>query len=292
MRWRRQMIGPLFVAPAFVLYAIFMLYPFSQSIYLSLTNWDGAQAVKHFVGLANYTEMLHDPLVGTSLWHNVIWIVVGTITPLAVGMFLAVLLWHRPLGFTLFRVAFFMPQVLSIVVVAIIWNWIYDPVFGGLNALLTDVGLGALSRGWLGDPTLALYAVLAAAIWATIGFVVVIFLAGLQNVSVDLLDAALIDGANAWQQFWNVILPELNNVVTVVTLLLLIGGFNVFDIIFVLTGGGPNNGTQVIATYTYQMAFTENRVGYGAALSMLMTVLSLIASLVFMRIRERQGLQQ
>jgi ABC-type sugar transport system permease subunit len=134
---------------------------------------------------------------------------------------------------------------------------------------------------------LALYAVLAAAIWAEIGFVFVIFLAGLQNVSRDLLEAALIDGANAWQQFWNVTIPQLANVLTTVTVLLLIGGFSVFDIVFIMTGGGPANSTELIATYTYKQAFTQNQVGYAAALSLVLTAISLIASVIFIRVRER-----
>jgi ABC-type sugar transport system permease subunit len=287
-RWRRRMVGPLFVAPAFILYAVFMLYPFVQSIYLSLTAWDGAQAVKRFVGLANYGELIHDQLLRLSLWHNIIWIIIGTISPLVIGMTLALLLWQHPPGFTILRTIYFMPQVLSAVLIAIIWGWIYDPVFGILNTMLTNLGLSSFTRGWLGDPNLALYAVLVAAIWAATGFVFVILLAGLQNVNMELIDAAMIDGANAWQQFWNVTLPEMSNVVTVVTVLLLIGGFSVFDVIFVLTSGGPNNGTQVIATYTFQQAFTENRVGYGAALSIIMTILSLIVSAFFLYVRERQ----
>ncbi len=173
------------------------------------------------------------------------------------------------------------------VVIAIIWGWIYNPMFGILNKGLDAVGLGAVSRGWLGDPTVALYAVLAAAIWAEVGFVFVIFLAGLQGVSRDLVEAATIDGANAWQRFWHVVVPEMSNVVNVVTALLLIGGFNVFDIICVMTGGGPANATEVIATYTFEQAFTQNKVGYAATLSLVMTVISLVASVTFIRLRER-----
>jgi ABC-type sugar transport system permease subunit len=180
-----------------------------------------------------------------------------------------------------------MPQVLSSVVIAIVWGWIYNPIFGILNKSLNKVGLQSVSRGWLGDPHFALYAVLVAAIWAETGFVFVVFLAGLQNVSRDLLEAATIDGANSWQRFWDVTVPQLANVVTVVGALLLIGGFNVFDIVFVMTSGGPNNATEVIGTYTYTEAFTQNRIGYAATLSLVMTAISLVASFVFIRLREQ-----
>ncbi|MDP9356143.1 MAG: sugar ABC transporter permease [Chloroflexota bacterium] len=285
--WARYRAGYLFLLPSFVLYAVFMIYPFIQSIYLSFTDWNGATAVKNFVGLDNYRRLFNDGLLWTALRHNIIWVVIGTIAPMVIGLLLAVLLGNRPRGFTLFRTVYFMPQVLSPVVIALVWGWIYNPVFGILNKGLDAVGLESLSRGWLGDPTFALYAVLAAAIWAETGFVFVIFLAGLQNVSRDLLEAAMIDGANAWQRFWNVTVPQLANVINVVTALLLIGGFSVFDIIFVMTQGGPANATEVIATYTYKEAFTQNRVGYAATLSLVITAISLIASIVFIRLRER-----
>ena len=281
-------MGYLFLLPALILYALFMLYPFVESIYLSLTDWNGVNPDKHFIGLRNYVEMLGDSLVWTSLGHNLIWVVIGTIAPIALGLFLAVLVSSKPRGFTLFRTVYFLPHILSPVIIGIIWGWIYNPLFGLLNTVLGAIGLSSLQRGWLGEPGLALYAVLAAAIWATVGFTFIIFLAGLQNVSVDLLEAAQLDGANAWQRFWNVTVPQLANVLTVVTTLILIGGFNVFDIVFIMTGGGPANSTELIATYTYKEAFTQNRVGYGAALAMLMTVISLVTAIVFIRIRERE----
>jgi ABC-type sugar transport system permease subunit len=286
--WRRYRAGILFVLPALVLYLIFMVYPFFQSIYFSLTSWNGVAAVKEWVGLANYRELVGDNLFWLSLLHTVIWVIIGTIAPIVIGMLLALLLWRRPKGFTLFRTFFFMPQVLSTVVIGIIWNWIYNPIFGILNEILDAVGLEDLSRGWLGDPDIALYAVLIAAIWATIGFVFVILLAGLQNVSKDLLEAATVDGANVWQRFWNVTVPQMASVLNVVIALLLIGGFSVFDIVFVMTGGGPANATEVLATYTYKEAFTQNNVGYASTLSVVITVISLIASVTFIRLRERQ----
>ena len=286
--WRRYQAGLLFVLPALLLYLLFMVYPFFRSIYFSFTSWNGVALVKEWVGLENYRALIQDGLFWLALQHTVIWVIIGTIAPIVLGMFLAILLWRRPRGFTIFRTFFFMPQVLSTVVIAIVWSWIYNPIFGILNKGLDAVGLDWISRGWLGDPDLALYAVLVAAIWATIGLCFVIFLAGLQNVSKDLIEAATIDGANAWQRFWNVTVPQMANVINVVVALLLIWGFSVFDIVFVMTGGGPANATEVLATYTYKEAFTQNNVGYASTLSVVITVISLIASVTFIRLRERQ----
>lgn len=285
--WARQRAALLFVLPAFLVYALFMIYPFIQSIYLAMTRWNGADPVKEFVGLGNFQELVRDSIFWLALQHNLIWVVIGTIAPLAIGMLLAMLLWSQPRGFNLFRTVYFLPHVLVSTVVAIIWQWIYNPIFGILNKGLDAIGLDEVSRAWLGDTSTVLYAVLIAAIWSTVGFVFVILLAGLQNVNRDLLEAATIDGANSWRRFWDVIVPQLANVLNVVIALLLIGGFNVFDIVYVITRGGPANATETMGTYTYDQAFNQNRVGYGAALSLVMTVITLIASVIFIRLRER-----
>ena len=287
--WARYRAGYAFVLPAFVLYAIFMIYPFFNSIYLSFTDWNGATATKNFVGLDNFERLFDDGLLWKSLKNNLIWVVVGTIAPLVIGYLLAVLLASKPKGFTLFRTAFFMPQILSPVIIGIVWGWIYNPLFGILNTFLDSIGLESWSRGWLGDTTWAFYAVLAAAIWAQVGIVFVVFLAGLQNVSRDLIEAATLDGANAWRRFWDVTVPQMANVVTVVTALMLIGGFSVFDIIWVMTQGGPANATEVIATYAYSEAFTQNHVGYASTLTLVITVITLIASVIYIRLREGDG---
>ena len=180
-----------------------------------------------------------------------------------------------------------MPVVLSTVVVGMIWAWIYHPIFGPINLALRAVGLDSVARGWLGDLTWALYALLLAALWAYFGFCFVILLAALQNLDMELHDAAKIDGANAWQRFINVTVPQLGPVLTMLLAFTLIGGFNVFDIVYIMTKGGPANATEVLATYTYAMAFKQNEVGYGAALTMVITVLSLIASYLFISLRER-----
>ncbi len=280
-------VGYAFVVPALALYIFFVIYPFIASIYYSLTSWDGAQPIKVFVGLANYRRLLSDPLLAQSLLHNLIWVIMGTISPIVIGLLLGVLLWTGARGMVAFRTIYFLPVVLSEVVIAIIWNWIYHPLFGAANELLRFIGLGHLARGWLGDPNWALPALIIAAIWSYYGFCFVVIMAGLQNVSVELIEAATIDGANPWQRFIYVIIPELRHVLTMITAFTLIGGFNVFGIVFVMTQGGPGTATQVIATYTYRKAFQESEVGYGAALSMVMTALSLVASYIFIRLRER-----
>jgi ABC-type sugar transport system permease subunit len=288
-RWIYQnKTGYLFILPALLLYVIFFIYPFAGTVYLSLTNWNGVDPKKIFVGLDNYINMVKDRLVWTSLSHNVIWVIIGTLAPIVIGLILAVLLWGRKTkGRVFFQTVYFMPVVLSQVVVSIIWGWVYNPIFGMLNRVLKAIGLGFLSRGWLGDPNIAIYMVLIAAIWSYFGFCVVVLLAGLQSVDLELHDAAKCDGANSLQEFIHVTIPQLKHVLTMIGVYTMIGGFNVFDIVFVMTHGGPANSTELIATYTYKQSFQLNSVGYGAALCMVMTFLSLIASIIFLKFREK-----
>lgn len=285
---RKAIAGWVFVAPAILIYAFFFIQPFFYSIYYSLTDWNGADPVKQFVGLGNYIKLAGDSLLWQALGHNLIWVIIGTVSPIAIGLLLGVLIWTGALGRVLFRTIYFLPVILSEVVVAIIWNWIYHPLFGAVNQILRGIGLDHLARGWLGDPQTALLALLMTAIWSYYGFCFVIIMAGLQNVDISLVEAATIDGANGWQRFIHVIVPQLSHVLTMITAFTLIGGFNVFGIVFVMTQGGPGTATQVIATYTYRKAFQESQVGYGAALSMVMTILSLVTSYIFIRLRERQ----
>jgi raffinose/stachyose/melibiose transport system permease protein len=172
--------------------------------------------------------------------------------------------------------------------VGIVWQWIYNPLFGVVNTILDGIGLQSLSRGWLADPHTALYAVLIAAIWGASGFCFLILHASLQNVDMSTVEASMIDGANWFQRAWNIIIPQIAPQLTMVTTVTLIGGFSVFDIIFVMTGAGPGHASEVLATYTYKTAFQQNEAGYGSALAMLITALSLISAVIFVRLRERQ----
>jgi ABC-type sugar transport system permease subunit len=282
---RHAIVGYAFILPALLLYIIFFVYPFVVSIYYSFISWKGAGS-KQFVGLANYQRLFSDSLLWQSLGHNLIWVVVGTASPIVIALLLGALLWRGVRGMAFFRVVYFLPVVLAEVVTAIIWNWIYHPLFGALNQILKFIGLGGLARGWLGDPNTALLAVLVTAIWGYFGFAFVVIMAGLQDVNFELVEAATIDGANSRQRFWYILIPELRHVLTMITAFTLIGGFNVFGIVFVMTQGGPGTATQVIATYMYR-EFAANNIGYSATLSLVMTAISLIASYLFIRLRER-----
>jgi ABC-type sugar transport system permease subunit len=289
---QRYFFGYMLLLPPFLLYAYFILVPLIRTGHFSLTSWNGATADLPFVGLDNFFRMAVDPLFWGAFWHTAVWVAFGTVVELALALALAMFVWNRPRGFMTFRTVFFMPLVLPAVVVGVVWIWIYSPLFGILNRFLTTIGLEQFALGWLGDPNVALYAVLAASIWSHLGLSFVIFVAALQNVDQDLLDAAKIDGANAWERFRYVVVPQLSNSITLVTVLLLVHGLQGFDLVWVMTHGGPNNSTQLLATYAYQKAFVENEAGYGSAISLVLAALALIVSIATVNLRERSAAGQ
>ncbi len=284
----RQRAGLWFVLPALAVYVIFFGLPFAATIWLSFTQWNGV-GLPDFTGAANYLRLLRDPAMWAALGNNMIWVVIGTAVPIVVGLILAVMLWSDARGSIVYRTIYFLPVVLSPVVIGIIWMWIFNPLFGLLNTALRGVGLGGWAMGWLGEPETALYAILVMAIWSYLGFCIVVLFAGLQKVDPELVAAARVDGANAQQRFRHVIVPQIRPVLTMVIVYTVIGGFNVFDMVWVVTQGGPNNATEVIATYTYEVAFRANEYGYGATLSMVMSLVALLAAWITMRVRGRDG---
>jgi ABC-type sugar transport system permease subunit len=290
-RRAQSRLGILMVAPLMVLVIIFFLFPLGSAIYYSFVDFDGINPAPPFVGFDNYVRMFTDPEMWHALSNNLIWIVIGTISPLVIGLLLALLLWNVRRGSAAYRLAFFFPYVLPGIAIGIVWSWIYDPLNGWLNVGLRSIGLGGLETGWLGNPDTALYAVLATAIWASTGFVMIIFLSALRNVDTELVEAARLDRANAAQRLWHIILPQIMPVFIMVTTITLVGGFSVFDIIFIMTGGGPANATNVLGTYAYTNAFQLNAISYGTTLAMLITVLSIPCAVFLNRLQRRLSIQ-
>jgi ABC-type sugar transport system permease subunit len=284
-------LGIALISPLMLLVIVFFLFPLGNAIYYSFVDFDGIDPTPAFVGLQNYARLLTDPEVWHALGNNAIWIVIGTAAPLLIGLAQALLLWKVRNAGILYRLAFFLPYVLPQVAIGIVWGWIYDPVSGWVNKALQVVGLDSFATGWLGNPNTALYAVLVTAIWATTGFVLIIFLSALRNVDGALMDASRLDGVNAVQQLVYIILPQIMPVFLMVTTVTLVGGFSVFDIIFIMTGGGPANATNVIGTYAYTNAFQLSQISYGTTLALLITALSVPFAVALNRLQRRLSLQ-
>jgi len=291
IRKAQARLGMMMVAPLLAIVAVFLLFPMANAVYYVFVDFNGIDLNPPWVGLANFTELAQDPNVWAAFKNNVIWIVIGTIAPLVIGLGLALLVWRVQRGSVLYRIAFFLPYVLPQVAVGVVWGWIYDPSRGWLNRGLEAVGLDAFTTGWLGNPSTALYAVLGTAVWTTAGFVFVIFLSALRNVDLELIDASLLDGANAPARLRYIILPQIMPVFLMVTTITLIGGFSVFDIIFVMTGGGPAGATEVLGTYAYSSAFQLNRISYGTTLALVITVMAIPFAIGLNRLQRRLSMQ-
>lgn len=279
----------LFVLPALVFYLVFVFGSLVNTLRLSLYEWDGASPNMVWVGLGNYVTLLQDPLMWSSLLHNIIWILTTVLIPTSFALILAVqLTTDRLRGVTLFRVGFFMPSIVSMVVVSIVWGWIFNPKYGVINTTLASLGLNGLRHAWLGDPKTVLGALLTAGSWTHYGFCMVIFLAALQSIDKSYFEVAEIDGANAVQTFFHVTVPLLKNTITLLVLNSMIGSFKVFDIIWVSTKGGPYHSSEVVSTYLYNKAFFMNETGSGAAIAIALSLIIAICSAVYFKLSERE----
>ena len=281
----------LLVAPAVALMTVFLLFPLVNAVYYVFVDFNGINPDPPWIGLQNFTELAQDPDVWAAFRNNVIWIILGTAAPLVLGLALALMLWTVRRGSAIYRTAFFLPFVLPPVAVGVVWGWIYEPSRGWLNRFLELVGLGSLAKGWLGDPDTALYAVLATAVWTAVGFVFVVILSALRNVDTEQVDASLLDGANWFQRLRYVVLPQIMPVFVMVTAITLIGGFAVFDLIFVMTGGGPAGASDVLGTVAYSSAFQLNRISYGTTLALVVTLMAIPFAVALDRLQHRLSIE-
>ena len=275
-RARRHAAGYAFTGPALLILGAFLLYPIGYSLALSLHEWDGyTPRWGAFVGAENYRALAGDEVFWRATLNSVVFVVVRTPLEVGLGFVLALLLNRRLPARALLRTLFFVPVVMSLIVVTLIFQRVYEPNTGLLNTLLQAVGLGAWAHPWLGDPATALPAVIAVSVWKNVGFSLVILLAGLQGLPQDVLEAARVDGANAWQLTRRVIVPLMRPILALTALLSIIGGLKVFDLVFIMTRGGPTYSTEVLATMLYRQAFELNEMGAASAIAVILVALVL-----------------
>ncbi len=263
----------LFILPAFVIFSAVVVIPTVYSLYLSFFSWKGVGA-KEFVGLKNYINLFTvDPVFLTALRNNLIWIVLNVVFTVSVSLLLAVALSKSFKGRVVYRAIFYIPYMLSLVVVGVIWKWMYNPNMGFINEIFDVAGLGGLKQNWLSTPKIALYCVFIAALWQGVGQPMVLFLAGLQTIPVSLTEAARIDGAGSVKAFFYITLPMLKETFVIVLATLIIAAMKVYDIIKVMTGGGPINATETLASYMYSQTFSYSNFGKGSAIASVMLLM-------------------
>jgi multiple sugar transport system permease protein len=257
-----------------------VFWPALNSFYLSFTKWNGLGAAQP-VGLANFRDLASDDVFRGALKNNVIWAIgFGGLSVLG-GLALAVALNRPRRGVGLYRSAIYLPMVFSLAVTGLFWRVQYQPD-GTINTLLGAVGLGSLEKQWLADPDTALYAVLVAAVWRQVGYVMVLYLAGLKGTDPTLDDASAVDGASAWQRFRYVTWPQLRGVNTVVFAVTVIDSLRTFDIVWAMTQGGPYHSSELLSTYMFQQGFTFLNLGYASAIAVVIFVLALIFIITYL----------
>jgi raffinose/stachyose/melibiose transport system permease protein len=271
----------LIALPGLAVYTIAVVYPMIDTLYTSLFNWNILSGAHQFMGLGNYTEFFHDSTFRQAAENTAVWTVVYVPCVLAFGLLVA--LWlNKPFrGRTILRVVFYLPFVLSNVAAGLMWVFMYYPSIGAMDTLTRNIGLGDVE--FLASPHLALFSVLVAFLWQGVGAMMIIFLAGLQSIPPELGEAAEVNGASAWQTLWYVTIPLLRESFIVAGSLALIVSLNVFNIIYVMTQGGPGDYTQVLGTLTYFDSFQFGEFGQGSAVAGVLVIIVLLLGLVFIR---------
>jgi ABC-type sugar transport system permease subunit len=279
-RWRTDLIGIGFVLPFLIVYALFLIWPVILGLRMSFFNWTiSSIGSSDFLGLANYQELFGDPAFWHALGVTLLFTIISTPLLVIIALALALLVNRAIPAGGLFRTVFFAPFVLPVSVVALIWNWLYQPGFGLVNGILTELGLKEV--GWLSDPSIALLSVVIMTVWWTVGFNFLLYLAGLQQIPVELNEAASLDGAGAWARIRRVTIPLLRRTTSLVIILQVIASLQVFQQAYVLFNGtdGPNFSTRSVVQYIYESGFTTYRVGFASAMSYVLFIVILIVSL-------------
>lgn len=283
MRRRTQLVGYLFLLPALALLGLFIAYPIVHSLVISFLSWDGVLPWR-FVGLDNFERLLNDGRFYDALWHNLVFMVLTTVGIVGLGFLLALAIERRVRGWQVFKIIYFLPVMLPMTVTGMLWGRILEPTLGPVNSFLRAIGLEALALPWLGDVRTSLPVIIVVTIWQYAGFGMILLLAAMENIPTDIHDAATIDGVDTIQRARYIILPMVSRVLAVVIMVQMIFSFKVFDIVWVMTHGGPGESSQILGTYLYRQAFQYHYLGYGSALALAMSAIIFAISIVYQRV--------
>jgi raffinose/stachyose/melibiose transport system permease protein len=281
---------PLLLGPAVVIYAIFAVYPLIDVVVVSFQQWNGMSPDREWVGLDNYVAAFtRDPVFYTALRNTAIWTIMSMVFPPLLGLLLALALNQKIFARGTLRAAFYVPVIIAPIGIATMWRWMYDPFFGAINYSLRAVGLEWIIQDWLGDRSVALYAIFAAYLWQNTGVSMVLFLAGLQGVDKAQVEAARIDGARRFEVFRYVVAPALRPITTIVVVLAVIDSLKAFDIVYGMTKGGPAQSTQMLALWAFSQAMQTFQFGRGAAVSVVLLLITGFIVVPYLRwVRRRE----
>lgn len=280
---RIGVVTGLLLVPAVAFYLVFALGPMAVAGYLSFLNWDGVSQAT-WAGLSNWGRLFADPLTGLSIWLTVKMVVLSWLVQTPISLLLGLFLAGRQRYRSILGVFYFFPLLFSAVAIGLIWIYILDPNFGALNTALSAIGASGLTKNWLGNPNIAFYTMVLVIAWMFIPFHTLLYQAGVRQIPEQLYEAAALDGAGTLAQFRHITLPQLKYTVVTSSILIVTGSATYFDLIFVMTGGGPGFATRILPLHMYITAFEELNVGYGSALAVLLAAIGLTMSLVLLKI--------
>ena len=284
MQRRHKWIIPAsFLLLPLLVYFIFVILPTLNSLFYSLTDWGGYSVDFNFIGLRNFEKIFTDRLFSNAIKNTAIWLALAMTVPTLLGLALALALQGKSRVNTLYKSLFYLPICLSPIIIGIIWVWLYNPKLGIVNIFLRAIGLEDLATAWLANPNTVLYAVFVAWAWQQTGLTMVIFLAGLTSVPTPLIEAAKVDGANYWQTLRKVIIPMLRPASVVVLALTAINALKSFEIIWVMTKGGPFNRSDTLAVFMYKESFSKYKLGYGSSAAVVLFVMTLVIIVLYFR---------
>lgn len=290
-----------FLAPAIILYLVFVIYPYGRSMYNSFTSWKGVSASQPFVGLRNYERMINDEFFWNALWHNAQYLVFVPLVTISISLFLAFMINQRVKFAKFFRVTFFFPQVISLISIGVLWSYIYHPTIGVVTSIAKILRLEWFFQMfgfegipvWVGDPRTVRMAIASVVVWQAVGFYMVLFLAAMEAIPQHFYEAAIIDGANRWHQFRYVTLPLLWDTMQTALVYSGLGAFNMFAItrVMVVSGSSTSRPADVLSTYLYEQAFDASRFGYATAIGVALFILMLVLSVLTMRLTRREAVE-
>jgi N-acetylglucosamine transport system permease protein len=279
-----------FLAPSLLLYATFVLYPYMNAMYISLTRWRGLSKAPEFIGLENFRTLLADEYFWNALGNNAFYIVVLPVFTLSIALLFGFVLTQGVPLSKFYRVTYFFPQVMSVVAIGVLWSFVYHPTIGILQAVLNAIGIEN-PPVWLGNPDVVLPALAGVDIWQSVGFYMVLFIAAMESIPVTFYEAAMLDGATRWHLFWNITLPLIWGTLQTALIFIMINATNMFTITQTMTEGGPSRGSEVLSTYLYNEAFLNSQFGYGTAVAVALFLITLVISVVLTRLLSRESLE-
>ncbi len=286
----RNIFISFFTVPTLIVYIVFFGYPVLQSFYISFFRWSGLSDKKTFVGFENFVRLFRDGIVWQALRNNMILYVFGTIFTFLIAIFFAAVIVKKDYKESKFyRIVFFFPNVLSVVIVAIIWSFVFSPTMGIVNNTLELIGLESLTRTWLGDEKTVLGALIVPQVWMFAGFFMVLYMAGMKNIPKSMYEAAKIDGATEIRQFVNITIPMLWEIIRTSLVFFVSRAFqSTFSLVYITTGGGPNRSSEILSTYMYEQGFVNSNFGYATVVGLFLFAVMMTINFILQRITKRE----